>query len=104
MSWRRWFRTVLTEPARKPDCANYLRRCVLPGASRHRNEDARRAVPAPEFQIHRTVPAVLSSVPARKQGLGKQQIPPSLNFTPTSAKTALVGDPGSAGRDDNSKS
>jgi hypothetical protein len=32
----------------------------------------------------------------------KQQIPHRLNFTPTSAKTALVGDPGSAVRDDNS--
>src|ERR1035438_1146381 len=34
----------------------------------------------------------------------KQQIPHALNFTPTSAKTALVGAPVSTVRDDNSKS
>ena len=33
----------------------------------------------------------------------KQQVPHGLNFTPTSAKTALVGDPGSAVCDDNSE-
>src|ERR1035438_4332052 len=41
---------------------------------------------------------------ALEQPLRKQQIPHGLNFTPTSAETALVGDPGSAVRDDNSKS
>jgi hypothetical protein len=41
---------------------------------------------------------------ALERPLKKQQIPHGLNFTPTSAKTALVGDPGSAVRDDNSKS
>ncbi len=34
----------------------------------------------------------------------KQQIPHGLNSTPTSAKMALVGDPGSAVRDDNLES
>jgi hypothetical protein len=36
----------------------------------------------------------------RKSG---KQIPRGLNFTPTSAKTALVGDPGSPARDDKNK-
>ena len=37
-------------------------------------------------------------------GAGReQQVPHGLNFTPTSAKATLVGDPGSAIRDDNSQ-
>ena len=46
----------------------------------------------------------ISSVSTRRNSVleeSEKQIPRGLNFTPTSAKAALVGDPGSPARDDN---
>src|ERR1022692_4419663 len=57
-------------------------------------------------RLHRAVENAEEQIPRRLNRLLKKsekQIPRGLNFTPTSAKTALVGGPGSPARDDKNK-